>query len=259
MLDDLSQAVIGVDFDGTLCRITPHPRDARMDAAAAHELRRIAAAGARVGVVTGRSVESLLEVAAEELAAIPGVVIEGMYGAEHWSNGVLHTMPTPDGMKALREEVPAVVDATVSDPEVWIEDKRLSLVIHTRLGTQPSALQVALAGPLTELAVKHHMELHLGKDVLEFRLQGMNKATALDRLVGASCRALLYAGDDVGDVPAFASVRRWRDRTALPGITIAVVPDAGSPIVGEADREVRDTAELTGLLRTLGRHHAQSR
>jgi trehalose 6-phosphate phosphatase len=253
MIDDLSHAVIGVDFDGTLCQVTPHPRDARIDAAAAYELRRIAEAGARVGVVTGRSVESMLEVAGEELAAIPGVVIEAMYGAEQWSNGVLRTMPTPDGMDALRDEVSEVVDATVSDPEVWIEDKRLSLVVHTRLGTEPEALQVALAGPLTEVAAKHHMELHLGKEVLEFRLRGIDKATALTRLVGGTCRALLYAGDDVGDVPAFASVRRWRDRTALPGITIGVVQDVGSPIVGEADWEVRDTAELTVLLRTLGR------
>jgi trehalose 6-phosphate phosphatase len=259
MIDDLSQAVIGVDFDGTLCRVAPHPRDARMDARAAYELRRIAEAGARVGVVTGRSVESLLEVAGEELAVIPGVVIEGMYGAEQWSDGVLQTMPTPDGMEALRDEVPAVVDATVSDPEVWIEDKRLSLVVHTRLGTRPSALQGALAGPLTEVAAKHHMELHLGKEVLEFRLPGIDKATALERLVDGTCRALFYAGDDIGDVPAFASVRRWRDRTALPGITIGVVPDAGSPIVGEADREVRDTVELTLLLRTLGRQDTPSR
>jgi trehalose 6-phosphate phosphatase len=224
-----------------------------MDTAAGYELHRIAEGGARVGVVTGRSVESLLEVAGEELAAIPGVVIEGMYGAEQWSSGVLQTLPTPDGMNALRDEVPAVVDATVSDAGVWIEDKRLSLVVHTRMGTEPSALQVALAGPLAEVAANHRMELHLGKEVLEFRIPGIDKATALERLVGGTCRALVYAGDDIGDVPAFTSVRRWRDRTALPGITIGVVPDAGSPIVGEADWEVHDTAELTALLRTLGR------
>lgn len=259
MIEDLSRTVIGVDFDGTLCRVTPHPRDARMTAAAAHELQRIAEAGARVGVVTGRSVESLLEVAGTELAAIPGLVIEGMYGAEQWNNGVLRTLPTPDGMNALRDEVPAVVDATVSHPEVWIEDKRLSLVVHTRLTTESSALQAALTDPLTEVAAKHDMELHLGKDVLEFRLPGIDKATALERLVDETCRALVYAGDDVGDLPAFASVRRWRDRTGLPGITIGVVPHADSPIVGQADYELRDTAELTDLLRTFGRQQASSR
>ena len=162
-------------------------------------------------------------------------------------------MPTPECIHDLRREVPAVVRATVSDPEVWIEDKRLSLVVHTRMATDPRASQLALAGPLADLAATHGMELHLGKEVLELRLRGIDKATALERLVDSTTRAVVYAGDDVGDVPAFASVRRWRDRTSLPGITIGVVAEAGSPIAGEADWEVRDTAELTSTLRALGR------
>ena len=253
MIEDLSHTVVGIDFDGTLSPVTPHPRDARLDAAAAYELRRIAEAGATVGVVTGRSVESLLNVAGAELAAIPNLVIEGLYGAERWSDGVLHTMPTPERMHSLRREVPAVVGATVTDPDVWIEDKRLSLVVHTRSGTEPKALQVALAGPLADVAARHDMELHLGKEVLEFRIQGIDKATALERLVAATSLAIVYAGDDIGDVPAFASVRRWRDRTALLGITIGVVADASSPIAGQADWEVRNTAELATTLRALGR------
>ena len=253
MIEDLSQAVIGVDFDGTLSPVTPHPRDARLDPAAADELRRLAEAGATVGIITGRGVESLLDVAATELAEIPHLVIEGMYGAERWSDGVLHTIPTPECIHRLRLEVPAVVRATVSDPDVWIEDKRLSLVVHTRMATNAEALQASLTVPLADVAARHDMELHLGKEVLELRLRGIDKATALERLAGETCRAIVYAGDDIGDLPAFASVRRWRERTGLPGITIGVVSDASSPIAGRADWEVRDTAGLTGMLRTLGR------
>jgi trehalose 6-phosphate phosphatase len=252
MIEDLSRTVVGIDFDGTLSPLTPHPRNARLDPAAAFELGRIAEAGAAVGVVTGRSVESLLEVAGAELAAIPNLVIEGMYGAERWSDGVLHTMRTPERIYSLRSKVSAVVRATMADSAVWIEDKRLSLAVHTRITTDPRAQQLALAGPLSGVAAEHDMELHLGKEVLEFRLRGINKATALDRLVDTTCRAVVYAGDDIGDVPAFASVRRWRDRTTLPGITIGVVADASSPIAGEADWEVRDTAGLTASLRALG-------
>ena len=253
VIEDLSRAVVGIDFDGTLSPVTPHPRDARLDVSAAQELRRIAEAGATVGVITGRSVESLLDVAGVALAAIPHLVIEGMYGAEWWKDGVLHTMPTPGCIHDLRRAVPTVVSATVSDPEVWIEDKRLSLVVHTRMATDPQASQLALAAPLADLADTHGMELHLGKEVLELRLRGIDKATALERLVDRTTRAVVYAGDDVGDLPAFATVRSWRDRTSLPGITIGVVPDAGSPIAGEADWEVGDTAELTSTLRALGR------
>jgi trehalose 6-phosphate phosphatase len=251
-IEDLTHTVVGIDFDGTLSPVTPHPRQARLDTAAADELRRLAAAGARVGIVTGRSVESLLEVAGRELATIPNLVIEGMYGAEHWCDGVLHTLPTPEQIHRLRRVLPSVVDATVSDPNVWVEDKRLSLVVHTRLAAEPLALQSALVGPLAEVAAEHDMEVHLGKEVLELRLRGIDKATALERLVHPACRALVYAGDDVGDVPAFASVRRWRERTALPGITIGVVAECSSPIAGEADWEVGSTAELISTLRALG-------
>jgi trehalose 6-phosphate phosphatase len=250
---DLVQAVVAVDFDGTLAPVSPHPRDARIDPAATHELRRIAEAGATVAVVTGRSVESLLEVAGGELETIPRLVIEGMYGAEHLSNGVLQTVPTPRRIYRLREDLPAAVTAAVSDPDVWIEDKRLSLVVHTRLTTDPRALQLALERPLAGMAVKHGMELHLGKDVLELRLPGIDKATALGRLVDTTTRAVVYAGDDVGDLPAFAFVRHWRARTGRPGVTVGVVPDAASPIAGQADWELRDTAELTRTLSALGR------
>jgi len=253
MTADLSSMVVGVDFDGTLSPVTPHPRDAHLDPAAALELRRIAEAGATVGVVTGRSVESLLDVAGAELGAIPNLVIEGMYGAERWSDGVLDTMPTPDFMHSLRREVPAAVRATTTDPGVWIEDKRLSLVVHTRMAGDPEALQAYLAGPLADVATRHGVELHHGKEVLELRLRGIDKGVALQRLMGEACRAILYAGDDVGDLPAFALVRRWRERTGLSGLTIGVVPDASSPIAGAADCEVRDTAGITSILRTLGR------
>jgi trehalose 6-phosphate phosphatase len=253
MTTDLSTLVVGVDFDGTLSPVTPHPRDAYLDPAAALELRRIAEAGATVGVVTGRSVESLLDVAGAELSAIPNLVIEGMYGAERWSDGVLDTMPTPEFMPTLRREVPVAVSRMTTDPGVWIEDKRLSLVVHTRMAGDPEGVQAALAGPLAEVALSHGVELHPGKEVLELRLRGIDKGTALQQLMGERCRAIVYAGDDVGDVPAFATVRRWRERTGLSGLTIGVVPDASSPIAGAADCEVPDTAGLTGVLRTLAR------
>jgi len=251
-IKDIRRTVVAIDFDGTLSPVTPHPSEARMDPVAAAELRRLAEAGAAVGIVTGRSVESLLEVAGGDVSAIPHLVVAGMYGAEWWSDGVLETMPAPSGMQRLRSEVPAAVAATVPDTGVWIEDKRLSLVVHTRLTSRPRALQLALAEPLAELAGAHGMELHLGKEVLELRLPGIDKGTALDRLVDERSSAVVFAGDDVGDLPAFAGVRRWRDRTARPGITIGVVPDATSPISGQADWEVRDTTELAGILSALG-------
>src|SRR3954468_13655128 len=82
-----------------------------------------------------------------------------------------------------RSRVAAAVAGTVSDPEVWIEDERLSLVVHTRLTSHP------------------------GKEVVELRLRDIDKGSALERLVDTRSRAVVFAGDDVGDLPAFAGVR----------------------------------------------------
>lgn len=245
----LPHAVIAVDFDGTLTPISPHPDDAVPDQEALDQLIRLAGAGARVAVITGRSATSALE--AGGLARIPGIVVEGMYGAERWHRGELTTRAAPAGIDALRDQLPPLIARLVADPHVWIEDKRLSLVVHARLTDDPAGVLAALLAPLRALVETHGMELRPGAEVLEVCSPGIDKAGAVWRLVDDSTRALLYIGDDVGDLPAFAAVRQWRDRTARLGLTVGVVSGTGSPIAGVADLEVADPAAVGSLLKDL--------
>ncbi len=66
----LPHSVIAVDFDGTVTPISPHPADSVPNPAVIAALIRLARAGARVAVITGRSAISALEVGG--LAAVPG-------------------------------------------------------------------------------------------------------------------------------------------------------------------------------------------
>lgn len=245
----LPHAVIAIDFDGTMSPISPHPDDAVPNREVLDQLIRLAHLGARVAVITGRSVTSAVEVG--ELAQIPGIVVEGMYGAERWHNGELHTQPAPDSMAALRDELPLLLERLVANPAVWIEDKRLSLVVHARLTDDPDGVLAALHEPVSALARDHGMEVRPGAEVLEMCMPGIDKAGAVWRLVDDSTRALLYIGDDVGDLPAFAAVRQWRDQTARPGLTVGVVPGPESPIAGVADLELADPSAVGVLLREL--------
>jgi trehalose 6-phosphate phosphatase len=245
----LPHALIAVDFDGTLTPISPHPADSVPDQDVLDQLIGLARIGARVAVITGRSATSAVAVGG--LARIPGVVVEGMYGAERWHQGDLDTQPTPESMDALRVELAHLVARLVLDPQVWIEDKRLSLVVHARLSNDPDAVLDTLVEPVTALARDHGMDVRPGAEVLEICIPGIDKAGAVWRLVDDATRALLYIGDDVGDLPAFAAVRQWREDTGWPGLNVGVVAGPDSPIAGVADLEVTDPAAVGVLLTEL--------
>src|SRR5580692_10200309 len=176
----LSSALVALDFDGTLAPISPHPDDARPLAGADQILRDVRAAGATVAVVTGRSVASLLRVSS--FGAIPGIVIYGTHGAERWQAGELRTPAPPPGLRELRLSLPGLCGA--HDPDIWIEDKGLSLVIHTRLTAEPDRLLEMLHAPVGKLAATAGLGVRPGKEVLEICIPGIDKGTAIRELIG---------------------------------------------------------------------------
>jgi trehalose-phosphatase len=74
----LPSALVALDFDGTLAPISPHPDDARPVAGVRPLLCDIAAAGATLAIVTGRSVDTLLRISG--LEAVPGLIVYGLHG-----------------------------------------------------------------------------------------------------------------------------------------------------------------------------------
>jgi trehalose 6-phosphate phosphatase len=179
--------------------------------------------------------------------AVPGVIVAGLYGMETWTNGELSSPPTPPAIERLRAQLPAVVE--VGDADLWIEDKRLSLVVHARRAADPDAALAERAPAVTALAGELGFEVHPGSGVLELRLPGYDKAGALARLADGH-DAVLYLGDDLGDLPAFAEIRRMR--TAGRVAYSAGVLSSGAEGVGAAsDVELRDPADAVALLAGL--------
>ncbi len=202
---DLPHTLVAVDFDGTLAPIVPDPADSRVLPGTIDALQRLAALGAGIAVVTGRDASTVLELGG--FAAVPGLVVEGLYGAETWHDGELETPDTPESMTRLREVLPGLVREQAGDPAVWIEDKRLSLVVHGRLAGDPEAALDPLRAPVAALGERLGLEVHPGRGVLELRLPEIDKGGAIRRLVERfRPRHVVYIGDDVGDLPAFAAV-----------------------------------------------------
>ena len=245
----LPSALVALDFDGTLAPLSPHPDDARPLGGARQVLCGIRATGATLAVVTGRSVASLLRVSG--FGAVPGIIIYGTHGAERWENGLRRAPPPPAGLTGLRRSLPALVTGITRDPAVWIEDKELSLVIHARLTADPDRFLAALRGPVTDAAAGAGLEVRPGKEVLEICLPGSDKGTAIRELIRDETAAVLYAGDDVGDLPALQEVRAWSGRSGRPALSVAVSQSPSGPLAGLTDVTVPDPAGLIGLLRQL--------
>ena len=245
----LSSALVALDFDGTLALISPHPDDARPLAGVRQILRDVAATGATLAVVTGRSVASLLRVSG--FGAVPGIVIYGTHGVERWQAGELRTAPAPAGLHELRLSLPALLRRIAGDPDVWIEDKGLSLVIHTRLTAEPERLLEMLRAPVEQAAAAAGLGVRPGKEVLEICIPGIDKGTAIQELIRDDTMAAFYAGDDLGDLPAIAEVKAWADRSGRPALTVGVSSRGDGPIAEQTHVTVPDPQGLVSLLRQI--------
>jgi trehalose 6-phosphate phosphatase len=245
----LPSALVALDFDGTLAPLAPHPDDARPLAGVPQLLGDIRATGATLAVVTGRSVASLLRVSG--FGAVPGIIIYGTHGAERWADGKLRAPAPPPGLIGLRRSLPALVTGIVRDPAVWIEEKELSLVIHTRLTAEPDRFLADLRGPVGAAVAAAGLEMRPGREVLEVCLPGVDKGTAVRELIGDMTAAVLYAGDDVGDLPALREVRAWAARSGRPALSVSVSLSGTGPLAGLTDVTVPDPGGLILLLRQL--------
>ena len=241
----LPRVLVAVDFDGTLAPLTDDPMASRPVDGAIDVLSRLAARGARIAVITGR--DALTAVSLGGFDAVDAVLVEGLYGAESWQGGTLTTPEASPEMDRVRRELPATLEG--GDPRVWIEDKRLSLVVHARKTDDPAAALALVADRVTALALSHGMEVHPGRDVLEIRLPGPDKARALRNATRAG-EVTVYLGDDLGDLPAFAEVRRLRsegERAFAVGVRSSGVID----VVDAADVTVATPVEVVALLDAL--------
>jgi trehalose 6-phosphate phosphatase len=242
----LSRALIATDFDGTLAPLVLDPQRSRPADGAIEALAALAERGAQVAVITGRDAATVVRLG--DLDAVPGIVVVGLYGLETWHDGRLTTPEPPPEIETLRRELPGAV--AVGGPEVWIEEKRLSLVVHFRRAADPAAAAAAVRAPVNELGERLGFEVHPGSQVLELRLPGYDKAGALGRLVDGR-PAALYLGDDLGDLPAFAEIRQLR-QSGVAAYSVAVRSSRVAELDGVADLDLPDPAATVELLRQLG-------
>ncbi|MFJ6463996.1 trehalose-phosphatase [Streptomyces sp. NPDC091387] len=237
------RAVVALDFDGTLADIVPDPEQARAHPGTVEALAALAPQVASIAVITGRPAGVAVRYGGfAGVAGLDHLVVLGHYGAERWDavSGTVRAPAPHPGVAAVRAELPGVLDTFDSWRGTWIEEKGQALAVHTRRAEDPQAAFEALRGPLGELAARHGLIVEPGRLVLELRPAGMDKGVALTQYVRETgAESVLYAGDDLGDLAAYAAVEKLR----------AEGPD-GTPglLVCSGEAEVPELAERADLL-----------
>lgn len=248
------KAVVALDFDGTLADIVPDPEQARAHPGAVPALVALAPHVASVAVITGRPAEVAVRYGG--FAGVPGLehlVVLGHYGAERWDavSSAVHAPPPHPGVAAARAELPGLLERFDAWQGTWTEDKGRAVAVHTRRAADPQGAFDALRAPLADLADRHGLMLEPGRLVLELRPPGMDKGVALAEYVRETgAETVVYGGDDLGDLPAFATVNTLRAK-GHPGLLLCSGTGEVPELAEKADLVLPGPAALIGFLASV--------
>ncbi|MER7758771.1 trehalose-phosphatase [Streptomyces sp. NPDC097619] len=248
------RAVIALDFDGTLAEIVPDPERARAHPGAVPALAALAPQVRSVAVITGRPAGVAVRYGG--FAGVPGLehlTVLGHYGAERWDarTGTVSAPAPHPGVAGARAELPGLLDSLGAWQGTWTEEKGQAVAVHTRRAADPTAAFEALREPLAQLARRHGLIVEPGRAVLELRPPGMDKGVALaEYLTETGAGAVLYAGDDLGDLAAFAAVEKLR-ADGLPGLLVCSGSTEVPELAARADLVLDGPASVVTFLAAL--------
>jgi trehalose 6-phosphate phosphatase len=135
-----------------------------------------------------------------------------MYGLEEIRDGRVWVDPRlaagRPAVDAAREDLRA--DSAVRGSNAHLEDKGYAVAVHTRRVADPQRWAAAIDRAVREIAARHGLEVVPGKLVWELRpAVHSDKGDAVRRVVaGSGARSVVVAGDDLGDLAAFAAASR---------------------------------------------------
>jgi trehalose 6-phosphate phosphatase len=237
---------IVVDYDGSLAPIVDVPDHAVALPAAIDALRALTGRIGRVGILSGRTVEFL-----ERRLAVPGLVFAGLYGMELAVDGERLVDPRVEPFRAAVAAAADEADALL--PGVIVERKAgVSVTLHWRM---ESARVDEVIGVAADLARRHGLAQWRTGFAVELRPPvAIDKGTAIEGLIEGFAVAV-FAGDDVGDLPAFDALARAAadgrvERAVRIGVRSAEMPEA---LPAAVDYLVDGPTGLAGLLGAIGK------
>ena len=198
--------LVALDFDGTLAPEVDDPEKARaIPEARAAVLQLLALPNTRVAMVSGRALASL-----EAVTDLPdNTLLVGSHGIEirldSTDDAVALDSSEQTRVDALQDVLNEVAE---SFDQVWVEEKPAGFALHTRLATDHNSRVAHLVALNEANAEINDLKVRAGKNVLEFSVRNTTKGEAVEHLRNyTSADAVFFAGDDVTDEDAFATLQ----------------------------------------------------
>jgi trehalose 6-phosphate phosphatase len=254
----LDRTLVCLDFDGTLAPIVDDPELAYAHRDAPSVLRDVASRVLAVAVVTGRPARQVLDLGhldevADAVAGTGGrIEVRGQYGNERWSSRdrEVSSPEPPEALAVLRARLPALLgEAGVA--EAHVEEKGLAVAVHTRRLREPDAAARTAYDALAPVTAELGLALEPGRRVVEVRAPGVDKGAAVEQLVEELVPdAVVFVGDDLGDLPAFEAVARLR-AAGPAGLLVCSGAEEQTALVEHADLVVPGPDGVMAVLRRL--------
>lgn len=245
--------LVGLDFDGTLSPIVDDPEQAYADPAAVAALGQLGGLVAKVVVITGRPTRQVVGLG--RLAGVPGLgsmTVLGQYGVERWNaEGDDYSQPPePPEIEQVLAELPDLLDSLDLN-DALIEHKGRAVGVHTRTMTDPGAAFGRLTDPIRDLAHRYGLTVEPGKNVWEIRALGVDKGMALrNMVVETGARQVIFAGDDLGDLPAFRAALDLRGE-GMAALLVCSASHEEDALAEMSDVVVDGPPGITGWLTDL--------
>ena len=258
-------ALVALDFDGTLAPIVDDPAAATIHPEAPATLVALAAQVRAVAVLTGRPVRQGVDLGgldrvADALPERARLLVLGQYGHERWDSRTreFESPEPPPGLAAFRAELPLILARSEAEG-AFLEEKGLAVGVHTRRLPDPAEAFLRLEPALADAAERHGLTLEPGRQVLEVRAAGTDKGDAI-RTLAEELRpsGIVFAGDDLGDLPAFVAVAALRDG-GLPGLLVCSASQEQEGLADLADVVVEGPDGVLTLLRGFATDAARAR
>jgi trehalose 6-phosphate phosphatase len=248
----LERTAFCLDYDGTVAPIVPDPEKAVPLEGMVELLGRLARRAAVVALVSGRPAAFLVA-----NAGAPGLRYYGLYGLVEIHDGeLLVDSAVLDARPSVRAALKEVMkDPVVRDSGAYIEDKGDAWAIHLRRVADPQRWLDQVAATAQRLAERYGLEVQPGRLVWELRPAVRRDKGDVVRKVLEETRpaALVVAGDDLGDLPAFAAAESARAE-GLEVLRVAVRSAETPPrLLTEADVVVDGPKGLRDLLDSVSR------
>ena len=206
LVDNAPDAMVVLDFDGTISHIVEHPSDAIAVEGVVETLCELTAY-LTVAFITGRPVDWIVDKTVP--CAERGVEYIGLHGHERLRDGRI--VPHPESGKWRDQLVRVHERALATAPDdVVLEMKGLGLALHFRTSQSAETWIRAFAA---DAAGETGLVAHDTRYAIELRPPvDLDKGHAMQELVADyRPKAMAFFGDDLVDIPAVIAMRTFDD------------------------------------------------